>query len=542
MANVSHKNKGASNIIVQGSILAVAQIIVRLIGLFYRIPLQRIAGDVAMGYYGYAFDIYMLLLLVSSNGVPLAVSKMIAASRARKDYVNEQRVMRCAVLWTVIVGVAVGGLTFIFANQIVRFVFGPEMMGVVPALKVLAPTVTFCCIMSSFRGYFQGISNMIPTAVSQIIEQIFNAVISVGAAWFLVSRGPAFAAMGGTMGTCVGALASVVFLFFVYMLYRPTIMRLAGKDSAHQPQTYQEIVKVLTLTMAPLVVSSVIYQVSGIVDSSLYSNILTKLGYEPDLISSLYGIYSSKYKILVNVPLALATALGLAVVPGITEAMISNDQEGVLEKIGTTVKFCMVIAIPACVGLSVLGAPIMQLLFNDSTALSAHLITIGTPFVFFYSLSTVTVGALQGIDKMTTPIVNAAIALVIHVVFIVILLQFCDMNIYAILYSNILFGFLMCIFNQLSLSRFIGYRQEMLKTFVIPGAASAVMGVVTFVVYRAVYLITHLNAVGIFISIVAAVIVYAVCLVVMRGMTEEEIAQMPKGTMLIRLLKRFRLL
>lgn len=541
MGNSSKSKNSSGDIIVQGSILAIAQIIVRLIGLFYRIPLQRIAGDVAMGYYGYAYDIYMLLLLVSSNGVPLAVSKLVSKTHAKRDYTNEHRVMVSALLWTLIVGSVIGLGTFIFAKQITSAVFGPEMMGVVPALRVLAPTIFLCCVMSTFRGYFQGIGSMMPTAISQIFEQIFNAVVSVAAA-ILVSQGPAWAAMGGTLGTCIGALASTIFLIIIYMLYRPQFMRRVHKDNRHQPESYKNIYKMLTLTMAPVVLSSVIYQVSGIIDSSLYSNILAKLGYEAELISSLYGVYSSKYKMLVNVPMAMATALGLAVVPGISSAMMKGDKEEIHKKIETTVKFCMIIAIPACVGLSVLGGPIMQLLFSDSSELTRHLITIGTPYLLFYSLSTVTIGALQGIDRMNTPIINSGIALAIHTVFIVILLRFCDMNIYAILYSNILFGFLMCIFNQVALRHYIGYEQETKKTFLIPAAASAVMGVAAFVVYKGVYFVLHVNAIATLLAIFIAVLVYAVALLKFHGLTEEELYSFPKGTTLIVYLKRFHLI
>ena len=540
---MGNKNKDSSgHIIVQGSILAVAQIIVRLIGLFYRIPLQRIAGDVAMGYYGYAYDIYTLLLLVSSNGIPLAVSKLVSESHARKDMVNEKRIMYVSCVWTLVIGLVFGLATFIFAKQITSFVYGAEMMGVVPALRVLAPTLFLCCVMSAFRGYFQGVGSMVPTALSQIFEQIFNAFVSVGAAYILVSQGAAYAAMGGTMGTCIGALASTVFLIIIYMIYRPTFLRRVAKDKRHQPMPYGDIARLLALTVAPMIVSSVIYQISGILDSSLYTNILTKLGYAPELISSLYGIYSSKYKMLVNVPLAMATALGLAVVPGIAQARLDNNIEGIHEKIGTTVKFCMIMAIPAMVGLSVLGGPIMQLLFNDSSDLTCRLITIGTPYLLFYSLSTVTIGALQGIDHMRTPIYNAAMSLIIHTIFIVILLRFCDMNIYALLYANVLFGFLMCLFNQLSLKRFIGYKQEYLKTFVIPGAASAIMGIVTFLVYRMVYAVLHINAIAVMFGILVAVIVYAIALIMLKGITEEELYQFPKGTMIVSLLRKFKIL
>lgn len=155
MGNSSKSKNSSGDIIVQGQFWPLHRSLVRLIGLFYRIPLQRIAGDVAMGYYGYAYDIYMLLLLVSSNGVPLAVSKLVSKTHAKRDYTNEHRVMVSALLWTLIVGSVIGLGTFIFAKQITSAVFGPEMMGVVPALRVLAPTIFLCCVMSLSEAIFR---------------------------------------------------------------------------------------------------------------------------------------------------------------------------------------------------------------------------------------------------------------------------------------------------------------------------------------------------------------------------------------------------
>ena len=539
----SSENTGTSReIIVQGTILAAAQFIVRVIGLFYRIPLQRICGDVAMGYYGYAYDIYTVLLLLSSNGVPVAVSKLVSTYHAKRDFKNEYKMMKSALWWTLIVGTAIGGLTFVFARQITRFLFGPEMMGVVPALRVLAPTLFICCVMSTFRGYFQGINTMMPTAVSQIFEQLFNAVVSVAAAVILAPQGAAMAAMGGTLGTFAGALVSMIFLIFIFVLYRPQLMRRVERDTYHKELPYGETYRLLTLTMGPVIVSSVIYQVSGIIDSSIYSNISTQLGYDPELISTLYGIYSSKYKLLINVPLAMATALQAAVVPGVAAAYIRGDKQEVYSKIGTAVKFCMVIAIPACVGLSLLSSPILQLLFGDATKLSSHLLMIGTPFLFFFSLATVSIGALQGIDKMNTPIIISCIALAVHVVFIVILLRFCNMNVYAILYSNILFGFIATVLNNMALKKYVGYEQEIVHTFLLPGLASAVMGLVVYLLYHGLMRIFPHNSINTIISVLAAIVVYSVALIKTRALSEDEIYQMPKGAKIVRLAKRFHLL
>jgi len=184
----------------------------------------------------------------------------------------------------------------------------------------------------------------------------------------------------------------------------------------------------------------------------------------------------------------------------------------------------------------------MQLLFNDSSDLTRHLITVGTPFLFFFALSTVTIGALQGIDRMNTPIINAAISLVVHIVFIVILLRFCDMNVYAILYSNIVFGFLMCLLNQFFLNKYIGYRQEYMRTFILPFAASAIMGVIIYLVYRGLMLAIGRNSVATIIAVILGVVVYILGMILLRAVDEEELYQFPKGYIIVRIARKFGLM
>ena len=537
-----HRSGSSREIIVQGSILAAAQLIARIIGLIYRIPLQRIAGDVAMGYYSYAFDIYSILLLLSTNGVPVAVVKLISGSRARRDAVNEKRVLVTTLIWTLIVGAAVGGLTVIFAKQLATLFFGPELVEVAPSLKVLGITIFLCCVMSTFRGYFQGLGTMIPTAVSEIVEQILNALFSVGAAWILVSQGPAYAAMGGTVGTCVGALASLIFLVITFVLYRPSLEKRVKADTEHEAQRYGLVAKQFALILVPVVLSNVFYQINSLIDSSMYSRILTSLGYSPDLISSIYGIYVSKYKTIANVPLPIAYALAVAIIPGLTQAMVKGRMDEAREKTGTIIKFCMIVAIPATIGIAVLGGPIVELLFNDSSEFTKHLMMTGSPYVLFYSLSAVLIGVLQGIDKMKEPIINAAISLAIHVVFVFVLLSYADMNIYAVSFTNIFYGFTMCALNLLSLRRYMGYRQELLKSFILPGIASGIMGFLTFIVYRVLLIATHHNSIACIVGILAAIVIYAAALILIRGITEEEIAQFPKGQKIVALLKKFRLM
>ncbi len=540
----SNKNHDAGrNILVQGTVLAVAEFISRLIGLVYRIPLQRIAGDEGMGYYGYAYDIFSILYILSISGVPLAVMKLISTCRAKHDSLNQRRVVIASLIWTVLVGGVIGGLTVLFASQISRLVFGAQLAdNITPSLRVLGSTIFFCCILSAFRGFFQGLGTMIPTAVSNIIEQVFNAVFSVLMAWILVARGPAYAAMGGTLGTCIGALSAVLFLIVIYLMYRPRLMNRVRRDKTSRPIPYSSLMKNITLVMVPVMLGSIVSNINAIVDSSLYSNILAGQGYSADLISTLYGKYTSKFKTIANLPLAMATALGVAMIPDIQTAYVKGDREGVLHNISLTLRFSMIVAIPSTVGLAVLGGPVVQLLFGDTSAVVKNMMTIGSTYVVLYSIQNVTTSALQGIDRMRDPLINSIITLGIHTVFVYVLLKYCDMNVFALVFGTVLLAFIMCILNHYSLKKHIGYKQEIVKTYLIPTAASAVMGICVYIVYRVFLLWLDSNAIACIIAILVGMLIYTAMLLLMHGVTEEEIYKFPKGSAIVRILKAIRLL
>lgn len=531
------KSQRKNNLVVQSSILAIASIIVRILGMVYRIPLVRIVGDEGMGFYGFTFEIYQVLLLISSNGIPLAVSLLVSSRLARQEYKGVQRILQGALIFAAIIGGAVSLLTFVGADWLAKAIFSMEE--VAPSLRVIAPTVVISAVMGVFRGYFQGKNAMMPTAISQIIEGVFNAVISVVAAYFLVARGPAYGAAGSTLGTCLGALASLIFLVIVYQLYKPTVMRIVKRDRTSKNMSMGSVLQLMTVTMIPLILSSSLYQIVGILDSSLYSHILTTLGYSSKTISSMYGVYSGQYKQLINVPLALTAAIGVALIPSITAANALEHKTEAYAKINEIIRLTMVIAIPCFVGLAVLSAPIMQMIFNSSD-LAGELLMLGAITVVTYSFSTVTNSILQGLDKLKVPIINSGIALVIHTVFVVALLYFSDLNIYALIFGNLVFSFAVSVLNLVSLNKFFRYKPEVVKTFLIPGAASLIMGVVTFFGYKLFYYIIKSNAAATILSVILAIIVYVVAIIAFGGIEEEELYNFPKGNILIPLYRKIR--
>lgn len=539
--NQTGKEKSDS-IIVASSILAVAQIIVRIISLVYRVPLIRIVGIEGMGYYANAYEVYQFLLLVSSNGIPIAFSLLSASYLAKREYKNLQRLMKGTMIFAGLIGLVFSLLTFFGAGWIAKAMFNMEE--VAPSLRVLAPTIFVCALLGVYRGYFQGKNSMMPTAISQIVEQIIHAVVSVVAAYFLIVKGPAYGAAGGTLGTFLGAVGGLGFCVFVYHLYSPTIRRLLHRDKMPQKDliSYEGVFKLVVLTMAPIILSQTMYQLGGIIDALLFNKILDGMGYGSSVRSQLVGIYSGEYKLLINVPLALTSSIGIALIPTVTRSVTLNKMNEVYEKIDQIVRLTMVIAMPCCAGLMVLAKPIMQLVFSDSSELATMLLVLGAPTIAFYSLSTVTISILQGIRRMKAPVVHSVIAMAVHTAALAVLLKFCDMNIYGFVYGNYVFAFVMCFLNLRALRKFIGYEQEYKYSVVMPGIVSVAMGIVTWIVYSGVHALIGSNAVGVVISILAAMIFYAVFVVVTGTLSEEDLLSLPKGLSLVRLCKKFKLL
>jgi stage V sporulation protein B len=546
--------RGGSNFLVQGIILAAAGIIVRIIGMFYRIPLADILGDEGNGYYSSAFSIYSILLIVSSYSLPTAVSKMVAVRLARKEYINSIKVLKVSLFYgTVVGGLGAAVLWFgadLFANDFLKMPYTSY------ALKTLAPTILIIAYLGVFRGYFQGIGTMLPTAISQIFEQIVNAVISIYAAAMLFQEGVrsnalygstqysyAFGAAGGTIGTGAGALAGLLFLLFILFSYRPVMKRQSRRDRSGYLETYGSLSAVLIMTVLPIVFSSVAYNISIVVDNSIYGISMASMGMGAPEIAANWGIYSGKYRLLFNIPVAIANSLASALIPSLSQAVAERSRPQIIRKISMVIRFSMIIAIPSTVGLTVLAGPICNLLFSRSDNVSLiQMMIYGSSAVVFFSLSTVTNAVLQGINHMKTPLKNAIISLILHVGILWVMLYPFKMGIYGVLYSNILFALTMCLLNGFSIRKYLNYRQEIKKTFFLPTLAAGIMGAVCYGVYFLVHAVLKHNILGVLAAVAAAVIVYGVLLLKFQCVDESELNGFPGGRKLAGIARKYHLL
>lgn len=536
----------ANNFLVQGSILAAAGILVRLIGLFYKIPMTRILGREGIGYYNTAYEIYNIGLILSSYSLPLAISKLIASRRVRGQFQDARRIYLCGMGFGVVVG-SIMTLILLLGGDLITTVIFKSPNSALP-LKVMAPTVLVFSIMGVMRGYFQGFGNMIPTSLSQIVEQLVNAVVSIVASytfinWFAMREAPAsYGAAGGTLGTLSGAVASLILLSFLMIRQRKAQTAAFQQRQSISVESWKSIFTALMLTLTPIVLSQFVYQLSGTVDNSMFGWIMEGKGVVEKDRMSLLGVYGGEYRLLTNVPVAIASALGASMIPSIVASKAQNHRQEVHQKIRLTVKFNMLIAIPCSVGMGVLAGPILQLIFNDSSRLAATLMTIGAPAVIFFSLSTVTNSVLQGIDLMRKSVTHSAISLAIHVVLVSIMLRYLNWNVYGLVIGNVTFALVVCILNWIAIGKTLRYKQETKTTFLLPLVASAVMGAAAYAIYHGTFALFHSNKLSLLISVPLAMVIYGGLILVLRAVDEEELLDMPLGRTLVTLCKKARLL
>lgn len=551
---MSRTRKRESNFLVQGSILAVASIISRIIGLLYRIPLKSIIGDIGNDYYGTAMEIYSILLLISSYSLPVAVSKLVSARMAKGQQKNAYRIFKGALLFALVSGSAAGLAVYFGAGFITTYIVNTPLS--IFALKVLAPTLLIVALLGVVRGYFQGMGTMMPSAISQLIEQIINAIISVWTAYMLFQYGTkigavlgnpatyaeAYGAAGGTLGTGAGALVALLFTFVVFILYRIKFIKQVKSNRSGKTESYGRIFGVLIMTILPVLLSTTIYNITSFLDTSVFKQIAAQQGYKALDYSTMWGIYVGEYKVLVNVPIAIASAVAASSVPSLSAAYASKDMREVRRKVGYSIRFVMVIAIPCAVGMAVLASPILQLLFQDDREMPERMMQIGAVSIIFYSLSTLSNGILQGINRMNVPVRNAIITLVLHMGVLVALMYGLDMNIYAVVWANTFFSFMMCILNGRAIRKHLRYRQEIPRTFIVPSICAAVMGGAVYGIYYLLMKFLGINAVAVSVSIVIGVCVYGVLLLLLRGLREKELRSFPMGNLIIKIAKKLHLM
>ncbi len=508
--------------LIHAIILAVAGFVSRVLGLLYAVPLYHIIGEEGNGYYGTAYEIYNMLLLITAYSMPMAISKIMSVYVADKDYVNCQRLFRTCLIYVILVGGAGAIITYVFAES---FVVTPAVL----ALRVMAPTIFFSGVLSVLRGYTQAHNTMIPTAVSQIVEQVFNAALSIILALILVRYAKngggetilnviglnqdknsqsippvAYGAMGSALGTLAGVFVALIYMTANIMStkakrreqYIPKANKfednqyIESKKDKKAPESYFTLFRVIFMYASPIILTSFIYNIATTLDMKIFWNWALEKGYQQDTAASIFGIYSRQYLVLINVPITIASAISSSMLPGLSVDFSSQELESVKNRLSKSVRSVVVWAVPAVVGLTVLAKPIMQLLFKGTSEAASDALVLGSISVLFFSVATVLNTGLQAMGKSFIAIKNVTRALIIHVLYVVGMLRVSGAVMGILVTGSVIYSMAMCFGNIKSLEKYFDCKLNVLSLIGKPIIASLVMGVVSILTY------TLLNGVG----------------------------------------------
>jgi len=541
----SQKKRQTDNFLIQGSILAVTSILVRIIGLVYRVPMARILGNEGIGYYGYAFEIYNFCFIISSYGMPMAVSKLVSERTAKKEYTNSLKLLFGALTVAIVSGGLLSAGVYFGAGYISTHLFANPAIQI--PLRALAPTVIVSAVLGVVRGFFQGKGTMVPTALSQFFEQIVNGIVSVWAAFEFAKAHSAsvniaaYGAAGGVTGTFIGALFGLLFISFLLFVNIPVLKRQRRKDRG-EPEAMPKLIKIILATSVPVMLSQILVRSNGIISMTLFNNILNLKGVAKETYTSLYGIYEGKFLLLCNIVMGITSAITTASIPSLVRGNVLSTRNEVGRKVRMALKFNLIIAIPSTVGLGLLGGPIIRLLFGDTDPIIGQIMLVGSFTITLYTVSILFCTIIQSIYSMMIPVILNLIAMLIDIIFTYLLLMYTDLSVFALILGGMLMPVIVIALSWLIIRIQLRIRIEIFKTFIVPMIASLIMGVAVYFSYNLVLNLTKRYYLGLAVALPIGVFVFFVFELLLKGVNKRELRNFPKGHSLIRLARKMHLM
>jgi len=531
----------------QAAILAGAGLITKLLGFAYRVALTGVIGDYGIGIGGIAFYIYMFFWVMSSAGLPVAISKMVSERVAGGRPDEARRVFHIALFVAALLGVTFSLILFFGSGLIVTLMGWPRSYY---ALLSLTPTVFFVAIMAVFRGYFQGMQNTVPTALSQLIEQLFNAVFSVLLALLMLRHTlpyeyggdpVAMGAAGGQLGTSVGAFAGLAFILGYYLYKRRHInksIHFYSIGNTDKKQSIGSIVRELAFITIPIIMGTAIFTISNIIDGIMVRPRLIASGIVSDsVISELVGQLVGKYVTITNVPVMVSTALAIAAIPSIAASIVKREHQAVTEKTNTAMRLSMLITIPAAVGIGVLANPILRLLFPTQPG-GGSLLMVGSISIIFLALYQILAGMLQAIGKLHIPVIAAFIGASLKIPLNYVLIANPNLRIVGAVISTIVCYVVASAICWYFFTKHVKFKINLTSTFIKPAIAAFGMGLGIFVAYYTAYFLTGVNALATILSVLIGMALYVSFLLLIGGLRKSDVQLLPAGHRICAALER----
>lgn len=523
------------------TILAIAGIVSKIFGAIFRIPLTNMIGAEGQSYYGAAYPVYQFFYVIATAGFPVAISRMVSERIAKGDYINADKSYKLALQATLVISAFSFAICFFGAGIIAGSVI--KNPGAEASIRAISIALLFTPFAASLRGYFQGHQIMTPTAVSQVVEQIIRVCVGLALAYMFFRTSLENAAAGATFGASAGMIAAMIVLIIIYARFRP--QREANlRKSVVVAETGRERFKELFDIVIPITIGSSIMPLMMIIDAAVVMRRLQATGWSLGMSKTLYGLISGYCDPLVNLPVVFIDAITISLIPAVTTAFTLRRKADLDGNIKTGLKTMMVIAYPCAVGLIVLAGPILHLLYPskpDEADLAIHTLQILAFSIVTLAIMRTLSSSLQGIGKMTLPVINLFIGAVVKIIVTYVLTGIPALNINGAAIGSVLAYLSAGILNYMGLRRHADVDLDLKSIFIKPLYASLIMGASAIGVYKLIYMIHPGNLTATGIAIIAAVIVYFVMVFLTGAVTKEELVLVPKGDLIYRVAVRLHL-
>ena len=536
------KAKNTSKLFFSGVlVLTVTNLIVKAIGLMFKIPMNHIVGDEGMGYYNSAYTFYTYLYMVSTAGLPTAISIMISNSRAKGQIKQTKRIYRLSVALFFVIGV-ISMLIMFFGSGIMSKAIGAENTKY--SIMAIAPTLLFICMSSALRGYFQGYQQMVPTAVSQFLEAACKLGVGIVFAKYAIDQGYEIyiVAAYATVGLTSGAFLGMLFMMFSKLLFKEQQYDAEyiaqGEDSTVLSRG--TLLKNLVLIALPITVSASVMSLTNLIDAAIVQRLLQSTGLSQVAATELYGNYTSLAVPMFNLPPVLIYPISYSIVPLLSAARQRGDTQRCKIVSESSMRIAMIVGIPCGLGLSALSEPILSLFYKQSSVQLAHpLLSLLGPSTAFICILSVTNAILQSAGYERKPLVSMLCGAAVKIATNFVLIRYIGMKGTPI--STFLCYLTVTILNLYFIHKHVGIMPKLSGLFGKPLAAGAVCAVSAYFVnlFMSGYISSKISVI---IAIAVAAVVYLAMLLLLRGITGEDVKLLPKGQKIYGVMHRLKLI
>ena len=517
------------------AVLTFATIIVKLLGFIYKVPLQNILQERGFGYFNTAYDVYNVLLMISTTGLPVAVSRMISQAQALDNYAQIRKIYSTSMKVFLSIGIVGTLIMLVFCRQLSVMVTTNENSWA--AIAALSPCVLLICVVSAHRGFFQGQSNMTPTSVSQIYEAVVRVVFGLAGAYLMLRKTGSliYAAAGGIFGVTIGCIVAVVYLRIQFGNSNQVLQQ-GGGEAKSTRATMKELLAIAI----PITLGSAGLQIINLVDTMIYMRRLTgALAWSSDAADTAKGIYNYCQTIF-NLPCSLVTPITISVIPTVTAALTTKNLVGARHTEESAVRTMAIITMPCAVGLAVLAEPIIRLLARNYGAES---IATATPILIYLGIavifnSTVLLfnSIMQAHGDVTTPVINMLIGGVVKVIVNYILVAIPSLNIIGAAIGTVICYATITALDVIAMRKRVTTHPAILRNMVRPFGAAVGMGALTWATAALLSRMTSSNTIVCLGSLVVAVLVYVIFVIALRCVTYEDCMLFPKGEKIAKIL------